>query len=410
MGSFFEAIRIALDMLRLYKLRAFLTMLGVIIGVMSVTMIVMVKNGFQHYMTAAIESMGVRTLMIAYDPGRAMRGQSLGRISGLKNEDVDYLRNQVSTVEIFSPIIMLPQQKIVYGERNIDNPRIMATDQDQFKLSKVTLVDGRPFSKADLDTKANVCLIGEEVRDRLFPNESPIGKLVTFPGITLQVIGVMQTVEMLGQTNGRDVWVPITTAQSKWIGGDNVSFITALPDANVDVNTAMDDVWRALMLKSGNRAVYRVDSRESIIKVLTGIVGVAGMVLAAIAALSLLVGGIGIMNIMLVSVTERTREIGLRKAVGAKRAVVLSQFLVESAVLSLVGGLIGMSIAYGLGSFISFMTKASGWPNKEGLLTPFPIYAALLASVFSAVIGVIFGLYPAARAAQLSPIEALRSE
>jgi putative ABC transport system permease protein len=172
----------------------------------------------------------------------------------------------------------------------------------------------------------------------------------------------------------------------------------------------MDDVWQALMLKSNNRAVYRVDSRESIINVLGQVVNAIGKVLAAIAALSLLVGGIGIMNIMLVSVTERTREIGLRKAVGARRMVILSQFLVESAMLSLVGGLIGMGVAYGFGTLITVVTKATGFPNSDGLLTPFPVTAAVMASAFSALIGVVFGLYPAARAAQLSPIEALRTE
>jgi putative ABC transport system permease protein len=266
------------------------------------------------------------------------------------------------------------------------------------------------MSQTDLDTKANVCMIGEEIEERLFPNDTAVGKMVTFKGITLEVIGVMKKIEMLGQSSGKDVWVPISTAQSKWVGGDEVSFIAALPSPDVEVEAAMQEVWEVLMLKSNNRPIYRVDSRESIINVFGAILGAAGVVLAAIAALSLLVGGIGIMNIMLVSVTERTREIGLRKAVGAKRMTVLTQFLIESAMLSLVGGLIGMGIAYGFGTLITMMTKAMAWPNSEGLLTPFPLYAALAASGFSALIGVVFGLYPAARAAQLSPIEALRTE
>jgi putative ABC transport system permease protein len=164
------------------------------------------------------------------------------------------------------------------------------------------------------------------------------------------------------------------------------------------------------MIKSGNRAIYRVDSRESIINTFGLILNSIGVVLGGIAALALLVGGIGIMNIMLVSVTERTREIGLRKAVGARKSIIITQFLVESAMLSLVGGLIGMAVAYGFGSLITVMTKGMAWPNDEGLTTPFPLSAALMASAFSVAIGVVFGLYPAARAAQLSPIEALRTE
>jgi putative ABC transport system permease protein len=410
MSTFFESVKVALDMLRLYKLRAFLTMLGVIIGVMSVTMIVMVKNGFTHYMTAEIEKLGARTLIIMYDPGRAMRGQSVGGIGGLTNDDVKYLRERVSTIEIFSPILQVPAEKVIYGDLDVDGPRVMATDHRQIEMSKIEMLSGRTMSESDIDTMANVCMIGEEIEETLFPNDSAVGKMVTFKGITLEVIGVMKKIEMLGQSSGKDVWVPITTAQSKWVGGDQVSFIAALPREDVEVEAAMDDVWEALMLKSSNRPIYRVDSRESIIAVFGSILGAAGVVLAAIAALSLLVGGIGIMNIMLVSVTERTREIGLRKAVGARRGVILSQFLVESAMLSLVGGLIGMGVAYSFGSLITLGTKAAAWPNSEGLLTPFPIIAALMASAFSALIGVVFGLYPAARAASLSPIEALRTE
>ncbi|MEX2243444.1 MAG: ABC transporter permease [Fimbriimonadaceae bacterium] len=410
MGTFFESVKVALDMLRLYKLRAFLTMLGVIIGVMSVTMIVMVKNGFTHYMTAEIEKLGARTLIIMYDPGRAMRGQSVGGIGGLTNEDVKYLQERVPTIEIFSPILQVPAEKIVYGDLDVDGPRVMATDHRQIELSKIEMTSGRPMSESDIETMANVCMIGEEIEETLFLSDTAIGKMVTFKGITLEVIGVMKKIEMLGQSSGKDVWVPITTAQSKWVGGDQVSFIAALPRDDVEVEAAMDDVWEALMLKSNNRPIYRVDSRESIIAIFGTILGTAGIVLAAIAALSLLVGGIGIMNIMLVSVTERTREIGLRKAVGARRGVILSQFLVESAMLSLVGGLIGMGVAYSFGSLITLGTKAASWPNSEGLLTPFPIFAALMASAFSALIGVVFGLYPAARAASLSPIEALRTE
>ena len=172
----------------------------------------------------------------------------------------------------------------------------------------------------------------------------------------------------------------------------------------------MDDIWKALMLKSGNKKVYRVDSAESILLVFNGLIAAAGGLLSAIAALSLLVGGIGIMNIMLVSVTERTKEIGLRKALGAKSSLVLTQFIVEAATLALVGGLIGMGIAYGLGTVVTLITKQMKWPNDAGLATPFPVSAAIGAMGFSAFIGVIFGFYPALSASKLDPIVALRRE
>ena len=410
MSFLLESVKVALDMLRMYKLRAFLTMLGVIIGVMSVTMIVMVKNGFHHYMTNQIEELGVRTIMIMYDGGRMRRGESHGRDANLTSDDVQYLRDRASTLRIVSPLLQIPQQEIVFGDKSIRNPRIIAIDEFQAELSAVTLISGRFMTKTDLDSKANVCLIGEDIEIRLFQGESAIGKLVTFSAITLEVIGVMEAFELLGMNTGLDVWVPITTAQAKWVGGDRVSFITALPYDDVEVEEAMDDVWQVLMLKSGNRPVYRVDSRESFIKIIGTIVNSVGGLLAAIAALSLLVGGIGIMNIMLVSVTERTREIGLRKAVGARKGPIMTQFLVESAMLSLVGGMIGMGIAFGFGKLITLITMANSWPSEGGLQTPFPVQAAIMACVFSALIGVVFGLYPAARAARLSPIEALRSE
>ena len=164
------------------------------------------------------------------------------------------------------------------------------------------------------------------------------------------------------------------------------------------------------MIRSGNRPLYRLDSRESIMQVFTGIIGVAGVILAAIAALSLLVGGIGIMNIMLVSVTERTREIGLRKAIGAPSGAILQQFLIEAATLGLVGGLIGMFIAWSLGNLVTFITALREFPTAEGLATPFPVTAALGAAAFSAFIGVVFGLYPALSASKLDPIVALRHE
>ena len=215
MSAFFESLKVALDMLRLYKLRAFLTMLGVIIGVMSVTMIVMVKNGFQHYMTGQIEKMGTRTLMIMYDPGGRMRGQSVGAIGGLKTEDVEYLRDRVPSIAIFSPILQVPTEKIVYLDRSVDGPRVYATDDQQSQLSKIDMKSGRFLSSADIDARANVCLVGEEISDKLFGKQDPIGKLVTFKGITLEVVGVMAKVEIMGQSNGKDVWMPITTAQAK---------------------------------------------------------------------------------------------------------------------------------------------------------------------------------------------------
>jgi len=405
-----QSFRIAIEMLRLHKLRAFLTMLGVIIGVMSVTIIVMVSSGFQYFMTNEFQKLGSDTIFVFYDPGRLQRGATSGPINGLKNDDVAYLLNRVSAIDIAAPILQVPSQKVVNADRELKNPRIYATDENFATLNRVGVDRGRYLSPADVRERANVCMIGQEVESRLFPNKDSLGKYVTFQGITLEVVGVLQRVDIMGETNARDILLPYTTAQDKWVGGDNLMMITLRPRAGVSVKDAMDAVWQAMMVKSGNKPIYRVDSRESMLEIFGKIFTVAGTVLAAIAALSLLVGGIGIMNIMLVSVTERTREIGLRKAVGARSGSILLQFLVESAMLSVIGGLIGMGLAWILGLGVTALTSSLNWTSQGGLPTPFPLVAAILATLFSAMIGVVFGLYPAVSASQLDPIVALRRE
>lgn len=405
----FESFRIAWDMLRLHKLRAFLTMLGVIIGVMSVTLISMVSNGFQYYISYEFKKLGADTIIIFYDGGRD-RVERNSQIEGMGYSDLELLMNQATTLDIGSAILQIGPKKISFRDKSITDPDISGVDQNFPDLNKIGILSGRHIDKKDLDTRANVCVIGTDIKDRLFGKQPAEGKLITFPGITLEVIGVMDVVEIMGQNNKKDILVPLTTAQDKWIGGDTVTYLTTRPKPGVSVEAAMDDAWRVLMLKSNNKRVYRIDSRESIMNIFGNILGGAGAVLAGIAALSLLVGGIGIMNIMLVSVTERTREVGLRKAVGATRSSVMTQFLVESVLLSVVGGFIGMGIAFVFGLGITALTSATNFPSKGGLQMIFPISSAMVSTGISAVIGVIFGLYPAARASSLSPIEALRTE
>jgi len=404
-----QSLRTAFEMLRLHKLRAFLTMLGVIIGVMSVTIIVMISSGFQYFMTNEFKKLGSDTIIIGYDNWGG-ETEKVASIDGLTMDDVAYLMGRVSALDIAAPIVQVPAQKVVREDREITNPRIFASDENFAELNRINLTEGRKITQADVRSRANVCIIGEEIRDRLFPDKQWVGKLVSFKGISLEVVGIFERLDMMGETNAKDVLLPLTTAQDKWIGGENLMMITTRPKPGIKVDDAMDAVWQALMLKSGNKRIYRVDSRESILNVFGKVFGVAGVVLAGIAALSLLVGGIGIMNIMLVSVTERTKEIGLRKALGAKRRAILTQFMVEAATLSLIGGLIGMALAFGLGQLVTMGTAAAKWPSAEGLPTPFPLAAGIASAVFSACIGVVFGLYPAISASRLDPIVALRRE
>jgi len=405
-----QSFLIALGMLRLHKMRAFLTMLGVIIGVMSVTMIVMISSGFQAYINGEFKKLGTDTMFVFFDPGRRGRGQNLGSLDKLSTVDIKFVKDRVQTIDIVTGVMNLPAQKILYGDKNVDNPQIYASDENFQELNRFTILEGRSLNNHDVTSMANVVVIGEDIRNRLFPDKHSIGKLVQLQGIALEVIGVVEKVDFMGDNTGRMVLVPITTAQKKWVGGERIDMMMLRAKPGTKVDDAMQSVWEAMMIRSNNKPIYRLDSRESILKVFGGIVGAAGGILAAVAALSLLVGGIGIMNIMLVSVTERTKEIGLRKAVGAKRGSILTQFLVEAGTLSLVGGLIGMGIAYGIGQIASAATASMHWPSKTGLEMPFPIVAAIFAAVFSAMIGMVFGLYPAMSAARLDPIVALRRE
>jgi putative ABC transport system permease protein len=395
--------------LRLHKLRAFLTMLGVIIGVMSVTLIIMISSGFQAFMSDQFDKLGSDTIMVMFDGG-GNRTQSVKSIDGLKMADVKYLTDRVGSLAVATPIYQVGGQKVSNGDKIVVDPRVYASDENFGPLNRIVLLEGRQISKEDVRSRANVCIVGEDIKSRLFPGADPIGKYLSFNGIALEVIGVEERRDFLGDTNAKEVLLPISTEKDKWLGGENLMMIATRPKPGVKVEDAMEQVWEAMMLKSGNKRIYRVESNESILGVFGSIFGVAGAVLAAIAALSLLVGGIGIMNIMLVSVTERTKEIGLRKALGAKRGSILTQFVVEAATLSLVGGLIGMAIAYTIGTIITMVTAQMHKPAPNGLPMPFPLPAAFAAAIFSAFIGVVFGLYPAMSAARLDPIVALRRE
>jgi putative ABC transport system permease protein len=406
----FQAFLVALEMLRLHKLRAFLTMLGVIIGVMAVTFIVMIGNGFKAYLGNQFNALGADTIYVVFDPGRRARREGRGTLEGLRMTDVEYLRERVPQLDIVSPMMQTGSPRVQFGDREFENPTVVGVDENYAPLIGTEVEDGRLISRIDQSARTNVAAIGTDIRDKLFPDKKWEGKYITMSGITVQVIGIMKPKDVMGSSTKRQIWMPLSTMQDKWTGAKNLTLIATRPDPGVKVKDAMDRVWEAMMIKSGNRQVYRVDSNESILGVLNGVLGAASALLAAIAALSLLVGGIGIMNIMLVSVTERTREIGLRKAVGARSGNIMTQFLVESGTLGLVGGLIGMAIAWGLGSLVTVLTVVNKWPQEGGLPTPFPLTAALGSAVFSALIGMVFGLYPALSAAKLDPIVALRRE
>ncbi len=406
-----ESIRIAIGMLRLHKMRAFLTMLGVIIGVMSVSMIVLISEGFKQYINRQFDSLSADTIFLVVDRSRMFRGET-STIENLTDKDKEFLRNRARSVGTVSAVAGAPNQMVRYEDRESKDTQVVPIDQYYSEVVTTKMIEGREIEARDLEQMRNVAVISEATRDLLFPNGGALGKMITLQGITLEVVGVMENQDQggPGANNPRMIYIPLSTAQRKWIGGRDYMALFLKPKPGFTVEETMDEVWELMMAKSGNKPIYRLDSSASILGVFQGVIGAAGVILAGVAALSLLVGGIGIMNIMLVSVTERTREIGLRMAVGAKRGSILLQFLIESAILSLVGGLIGMTIAWGLGKILTIVTIAIQKPSPEGLSAPFPLVAAVFAAAFSAVIGMVFGFFPAVSASKLDPIVALRYE
>ena len=417
-ASFFDNVAqsfvVALGMLRLHKMRAFLTMLGVIIGVMSVTIIVMLSNGFKSYLSKEFSKIGSDTIFVYFDPGKLERGESMGNLEQLKLDDVKYISEKCDKVGQICAYRQVGSPKVQFESKEVNGVNTRGVDPGFFDLNKVELLSGRYFTEADSVARANVCIIGKKVAEELFPGADSatkaLGKFIMAGDLTMEVIGVSEKLELMGDSKPEVMFVPLSTANSKWVGGDSVDLILMKPKPGIKVADTLEQVWQALMRKTNNKVLYGVESSENVLKVFTGVIGGAGMVLAGIAALSLLVGGIGIMNIMLVSVTERTKEIGLRKAIGAKRFAIQAQFLIEAGTLSLIGGLIGMGIAYLMGLGVTALSAASEFPNKGGLETPFPLSAALMASAFSALIGMLFGFFPAVTAAKLDPIVALRAE
>ena len=395
----FESFRIALNMLRLHKLRAFLTMVGVIIGVMSVTIITMISNGFQVYLAKEFSKIGSDTLYLSYNPGRLKPGETLGGFDGLTPEVIELIRKRVPEVAVTAGYRELGQKKATFAEKEAKEVRINAIDPAFIELNSVTLKKGRHLNQEDLAMVRNVCTISDEVEDILFPSGDSLGKLIQFPGIVLEVVGVTEKLELMGNRNTKVCFVPLSTANQKWVGDRRVDLVVMKAKKGEKPNDVMDKVWVTLMGLTGNKAVFELESSENVLKVFQGVVGVAGTLLAGIAALSLLVGGIGIMNIMFVSVTERTKEIGIRKAIGARQRTILLQFLVEAAALCLIGGIIGLMIAFPLSLIVD-----------QVLPTAMPLSVVFISITISLAVGVVSGFLPAYRAAKMDPVEALRYE
>ena len=402
----FIIIRVSLRALRRNKLRSLLTILGIVIGVCAVITLVNVGNGAQITIENAISSLGTNLLIIF--PGsitKAGMRVGYGSVSTLTVEDAHAIQDECSAIHMVSPVASEAAQ-VVFQNQNW-RTTILGVNPDYQRIKNWSLKSGEFFTQQDVKAATKVCLLGSTVFQQLFGGQDPVGQVIRVKRIPFKVVGVLTS---KGQTTfGQDqddvIITPYTTAQKRLSGINYVSMLMASAVSIDLMGEAQDQIRNLLRQRHSIRKEedddFTVRNLADLTSVFSIITRSLTILLGSIASISLIVGGIGIMNIMLVSVTERTKEIGIRMAVGATRKDVLFQFLLEAVLLSLLGGCIGILIAIALTSAIAYF---SGWS------VPVSIFAILVAFLFSAGVGIFFGLYPARKASLMNPIDALRYE
>jgi len=388
------------------KLRTFLTMLGIIIGVGAVIAMVSLGFGMQEKVTSNIASMG-SNLLIVMSGGRTASGQRIASGSGahLTYEDAKAIEKNVDGIKYVAPGVQNTYQ-MVEGNQNW-NTQIQGSTPNIIDIRDYKITDGRMFTDKDMNARARVCVLGQTVVDNLFPEGNPVGKVVRINKQPFQVIGLLSSKgqSSMGQDQDDIVYIPLTTAMQRLMGQTYIRNITIQCDNENTIDAAQSDIISLLRvrhkIKEGADDDFTVRNLAALLETVQETAGTITLLLAIIAAISLVVGGIGIMNIMLVSVTERTREIGIRKALGATYKNILLQFLIEAVVIGVSGGIVGTGFGIVASQIIS---KFAGW---NAVIS---VWSIIIAVVFSVGIGLFFGIYPAKKAALLDPIDALRYE
>ena len=398
--------RMALKSIFKNKMRTALTMLGIVIGVGAVIVMVAIGNGAQSQIKKQISGLGTNLIVItagSVQTGGASQGaQSFNRLTV---DDVDAIRREATLLGGVSPVIVTRTQ-IVGGSGNW-RAEVNGVSTDFFAIRDWATTSGELFTEDDVRTKRTVVLLGATVAKNLFADGDPIGSEIRLGKTPFTVVGVLASKGQTASGSDQDdvVIVPYTAAQTRLNGFSFVGQILAMAASPTDLLAAQDEI-KVIMraahgIPNGGTDDFTVRDQTAIAKAATSTSSIMTSLLAAIASVSLIVGGIGIMNIMLVSVTERTREIGIRMAIGARGSDVMLQFLVESIVMCLLGGLLGLGVGVGGASLVG---KLTGWT----IVTP--ASAVFLAVGFSAAVGIFFGFYPARKASSLDPIQALRFE
>ena len=400
-------LKIAIRALANNKLRGFLTMLGIIIGVASVITMLAIGQGSKQSIQAQISEMGSNMIMI--QPGADMMGgqrQDASSMETLKLQDYEDIVNETRYVAASSPSVNSSGQAI-NGANNAPTT-VYGISTDYLEIRRYEIEDGEMFREQDVQTAAKVCVLGKTVVDYLFPDgSSPVGKVIRFNKLPFRVVGVLKSkgYNSMGQDQDDIVLAPYTTVMKRILAIDYIQgiFASALTEAATDQTT--DEIEKILnrnhKIKSVEDEDYDIRSQQELSEMLNSTGDMMTLLLACVAGISLLVGGIGIMNIMLVSVTERTREIGLRMSIGARGRDIMTQFLIESIIISVAGGVIGVVLGAAASLSVQFLLN---WP------VTIQIYSVVLSFLVCTVTGVFFGWYPARKAANLDPIEALRYE
>jgi putative ABC transport system permease protein len=404
-----SSLKVALRALQINKMRSFLTMLGIIIGVGAVIIMVAIGSGASEMIAKQIASMGSNLLIVI--PGATTSGgarMGFGSMSTLTSDDAKAIRDECSAVKAVGPIWGGVTQ-VVYGNQNW-NTGVNGTLPEYFEIRDWPIALGRIFNDQEITGAVKVALLGQSVVDNLFGTQNPLGQIIRIKKVPFTIIGVLAPKGQSARGDDQDdiIYIPLTTAQKKVFGTalpNTVRSITAqakdaevMAEAEKQINNLLNQRHRT---QRGQLPDFTVRNLTELMATAEQSAKVMTLLLGSIALVSLLVGGIGIMNIMLVSVTERTREIGIRMAVGARGRDILFQFLTESVVLSLVGGLIGIGLGVSGAKVTSSIT---GW----NVLISY--WALLISFTFAAAVGIFFGFYPAHKASRLNPIDALRYE
>ncbi len=405
--------KIALKAIAANKMRSFLTALGIIIGIASVITMLARGQGTKNSIQANIAQMGSNMIMIS--PGADRRGgvqQDASSMETLKLTDYQALKDECKYIKAISPVVSSTGQ-FIYGNENTPST-ITGVNQDYLEIRQLKVADGEMFTDTDIKTSAKVCLLGQTVVDNLFPDGSdPIGRVIRFNSIPFRVIGVMQEkgYNSMGMDQDDYVLAPYTSVMKRilaqtYLGQILASAITEdVTDQATDEMTSIlrrtHKLKEATETTEGDDDDFNIRSQEELASMMNSTTNMLTILLGCVAGISLIVGGIGIMNIMYVSVTERTREIGLRMSVGARGIDILNQFLIEAILLSVSGGLIGVMLGIGASYAVKMLAH---WPIS---IEPWTIIMSFAVCTFT---GVFFGWYPAKKAAQLDPIEAIRYE